>query len=81
MGLTTSLVLIAIGAILRFAVTATTSGINVHTVGVILMIVGAVGFLIFLVWMVAANDRTAPRVRAVGPDEVRVRDREMDPRV
>lgn len=48
MGLGTSLVLIAIGAILRFAVSVATSGFNIHTIGVILMIIGAVGLVISL---------------------------------
>ena len=38
-----SLFLIAVGAILNFAVTATVAGIDLQTVGVILMIVGGVG--------------------------------------
>ena len=42
-----SLFLIAIGAILKWAVTATVSGINLHVVGVILMIVGLIGALTF----------------------------------
>ncbi|HEX4033665.1 MAG TPA: hypothetical protein VHX66_04410 [Solirubrobacteraceae bacterium] len=46
MGLGTSIVLIAVGAILRFAVTVTTTGFNIHTIGVILMIVGAVGLVL-----------------------------------
>jgi hypothetical protein len=48
MGISASLVLIAAGAILKWAVTATTSGINLGTVGVVLMIVGAVGLLLSL---------------------------------
>jgi len=48
MGIGTSLVVFAIGAVLRFAVTATATGFNIHTVGVILMIVGAVGFILSL---------------------------------
>jgi len=48
MGVGTSLVLIAIGAILRFAVTVATSGFNIHTIGVILMIIGVVGLIISL---------------------------------
>ena len=48
MGLGTSIVLIAIGAILDFAVTVTIRGFNVHAIGVILMIVGAVGALLSL---------------------------------
>lgn len=41
-----SLVLIALGAILKFAVTARTSGINIGVVGVVLMVVGVIGLLI-----------------------------------
>ena len=43
MGLTVSILLIAAGAIMRWAVTATADGFNVHTVGMILFIVGIVG--------------------------------------
>jgi hypothetical protein len=46
MGITTSLILVAAGAIMRFAVTAQASGFSVHTVGVILMIVGIVGAIL-----------------------------------
>jgi hypothetical protein len=44
-----SLALIAIGAILKWAVTATVSGINLHVVGVILMVVGLAGLVFDLV--------------------------------
>jgi hypothetical protein len=57
MALGTSILLIAVGAVLRFAVTVTTSGFNIHTVGVILMIVGAVGLLLSLLWMTMWADR------------------------
>jgi hypothetical protein len=50
MGISASLILIAAGAILKWAVTATTSGINLNTVGVILMVVGAVGLVLSLVF-------------------------------
>ena len=43
-----SLFLIAVGAILYFAVNATVSGLEIDTVGLILMIVGAVGFILGL---------------------------------
>lgn len=46
MGVGTSLVIFAVGAILRFATSVTTTGFNIHAIGVILMIVGAVGFLL-----------------------------------
>jgi Domain of unknown function (DUF6458) len=45
-GLGTSIFLIALGAILRYAVTVTISGIELQTVGLILMIVGIIGLVI-----------------------------------
>jgi uncharacterized protein DUF6458 len=48
MGIGTSIFLLAVGAILRFAVTVTASGFNIHTIGNILMIVGAIGILLSL---------------------------------
>jgi hypothetical protein len=48
MGVGTSLVIFAVGAILRFAISVTATGFNIHTIGVILMIVGAVGFVLSL---------------------------------
>jgi hypothetical protein len=53
MGVGVSILLIAAGAILTWAVTATVSGVSIHTVGVILMVVGIVGLVLSL---------------AVGPD-------------
>ncbi len=50
MGLGASIFLIALGAILRFAITATVSGINLHTVGVILMIIGLIGLVLSLIF-------------------------------
>jgi Flp pilus assembly protein protease CpaA len=44
----TSLFLIAVGAILKFAVTASVSGVKLQTVGLILMIVGGIGLIISL---------------------------------
>ena len=48
MGIGTSLFLIAVGAVLRFAVTVNTSGFNLHTIGMILMVVGIIGVLLSL---------------------------------
>jgi hypothetical protein len=50
MGVGVSLILIAAGAILTWAVNATVSGVDIHTVGVILMVVGIVGLLLSLVF-------------------------------
>ena len=49
MGIGVGLFLMAVGAILAFAVTAEVQGIDVATVGWILMILGAVGILLSLV--------------------------------
>jgi hypothetical protein len=50
MGVATSIIVFAIGAILRFATTVHTTNFNIHTIGVILMIVGAVGFVVSLIF-------------------------------
>jgi hypothetical protein len=50
--------LIAVGAILKFAVTATVSGIDLATVGVILMVVGVVGLLFSLLLLTRAGRGT-----------------------
>jgi sulfite exporter TauE/SafE len=50
MGLGTSLFLIAVGAILDFAVSVNTQGFNIHTIGVILMVVGAIGVVLSLIF-------------------------------
>jgi hypothetical protein len=50
MGIGTSLFLVAVGAILDFAVTAHARGFNINTVGVILMIVGIAGLVISLLF-------------------------------
>jgi hypothetical protein len=46
MGLSFSLLLTAAGAVLIWAVNATVSGLNIHTVGIILFIAGIVGFVV-----------------------------------
>lgn len=50
MGIGVSLFLLAIGAILTFAVDVTTEGFNINTIGVILMIVGVLGLLLTLLF-------------------------------
>jgi hypothetical protein len=50
MGLGVGIFLVAVGAILAFAVHATTSAVNIHTVGWILMAVGAIGILLSLIF-------------------------------
>jgi hypothetical protein len=50
MGVGVSLILIAVGAVLAWAVDVSTSGFNVNTVGYILLIVGIIGLLLSLVF-------------------------------
>ena len=59
MRLGSSLFLIAVGAILYFAVTATLVGIDIQTVGLIFMIIGVIGFALSLWWMNAATKSTS----------------------
>src|SRR5688572_32323624 len=74
MGIGTSLLLTAIGAILYFAVTATVSGISIQTVGLILLIVGVIGLLVSLLWSFLWADRRRD-------EAVVVRDPHYGPRV
>jgi hypothetical protein len=61
-GIGISVFLFAVGAILAFAVNATARGIDLDAVGVILMIVGGVGFLASMLfwapWAPYGRDRT-----------------------
>ena len=50
MGLGVSILLIAVGAILAFAVNKDVSGLNIHTVGWILLIVGIVGGILSMIF-------------------------------
>lgn len=52
----TSLFLIAVGAILKFAVTASVAGVDLQVVGVILIIVGLVGLVLGLGMWISARD-------------------------
>ena len=49
-----SLLLVAVGAILRYATNLHVKGIDIDTVGLILMIVGIVGFVVALIYEVVA---------------------------
>jgi hypothetical protein len=50
MGLGVSLILVAVGAILTWAVNAEVSGLDIQVIGVILMIVGIAGFLLSMLF-------------------------------
>jgi hypothetical protein len=69
------LLLIAVGAILRFGIsTVSTHGIGVHTIGDILMLVGVLGVVLWLLvwapWAPRARSRRTVYRREVPPDEV-----------
>jgi hypothetical protein len=70
-GIGASIFLIAIGAILAFAVNADINGLDIAVVGIILMVAGALGLLFTaLIW--------GPRRRSAGyADETVVREREV----
>ena len=63
MGIGTSVVLIAVGAILKWAVTDTVSGVSLATIGVILMVAGVIGLLFSLLFASAWADRRGTVVR------------------
>ena len=65
MGIGVSIFLLAIGAIFAFAINVSTEGIDLDTVGVILIILGLIGLLASLVWW---NDWT-PNRRTVAYDD------------
>jgi hypothetical protein len=46
MGIGVSIFFIALGAVLAFAINVEAEGFNVNTIGIILMIVGAIGLLV-----------------------------------
>ena len=69
MTLGTSLFLVAVGAILRYAVTTSVSGIDLQVVGLILIIVGVIGAILSVVLMFFGSRRGAVR------DDVVTRDR------
>ena len=50
MSLGVSIFLLAVGAVLTFAVEVTASGFNLHTVGIILMVAGALGLVLSLLF-------------------------------
>ena len=61
MGIGTSIFLIAVGAILRYAVDVTVEGIEIDTVGLILIVVGAIGLVISLAIVFLGNGDRPPR--------------------
>ena len=50
MGISLSILLIAVGAVLAWAVNAEAAGIDLQVAGIILVIVGAIGFVVSLIF-------------------------------
>jgi hypothetical protein len=51
MGIGVSLILIAVGAVITFAIHVSSgSAVNLHTIGVILLVVGAIGVVLSLIF-------------------------------
>ena len=50
MGISLSILLVAVGAILTWAVSAGVSGVDINAVGIILMIVGAIGLVVSMIF-------------------------------
>jgi len=75
-GIGTSIFLIAVGAILRYAVTGNVEGVDLDVVGLILMIVGVAGLVLTFLWMTIWADRRRGAVaeRAVVREPVRERE-------
>ena len=58
MGIGTSIFLIAVGAILHFALKKNlVAGVDLGTIGLILMVVGVIGLLVSFIWMAMARRR------------------------
>jgi hypothetical protein len=79
MGIGTSIFLIAVGAILKFAVTDAISGVDLATVGVILMVAGVLGLLLSLFYTLLWRDRAAAAPAAPVAYRDRVVEREPLP--
>jgi hypothetical protein len=56
----TSIALIAVGAILKWAVTATVSGFDIQTAGTVLFVLGILGLVLSLIYTFAWSRRAAP---------------------
>ncbi len=64
-GIGGSLFLVALGAILYWAVSVEAEGFNINTMGLILMIVGAVGLILTLLMTASADERNDKDVTIV----------------
>ena len=65
--------LIAVGAILKYAVNETTDVIDIQVVGTILLVIGILGLIISLVYMFMSGRRSEPYEQPVARDRYRDR--------
>jgi hypothetical protein len=65
----TSIFLIAVGAILRYAVNVDSNTISIPTVGLILMICGGAGLALSLLYEILHTSPGRDRDEYVGPDD------------
>lgn len=65
-----SLFLIAVGAILAFAVSTTVAGISIPTIGVILMSVGILGVLLSMLFLMSFSPFGSGRASPAGRVDV-----------
>ena len=88
MGISVSILLIAVGAILTWGVTADAEGLDVNAIGVILMIVGLLGLVISLIFWSSwggfrrrtayVEDRPVRAVAPAAPRQTTVVEEERD---
>jgi hypothetical protein len=72
------IVLLIVGAIMRYAVTATTDGFSINTAGVILLWAGLVAFILGITFIVAGGQRRSvsqSSVQQTPTGEVRTEER------
>jgi hypothetical protein len=79
MGITASLLLSAAGAVLIWGVDATVSGLEIQTIGVILLVVGIIGFVVSLFFWSTWGGLGSPNGR--GHDTTVVKERDTVHRV
>ena len=80
MGLAVSMLMIAVGAIMRFAVTVKGNGFNVGTAGMVLMVMGVIGAVLSIAFWASWGGFARPGQRSgavVGTTETVVREREV----
>jgi uncharacterized membrane-anchored protein len=76
----TSLLLIAVGAILNYAVTTDVEGIDIQTVGVILMLIGILGLILSLLYTFIWSDAAQRRKRSPDANHYDDRTQNLPPR-